>query len=393
MLDLEKVKGIFKERVNRFVCLVDVGGEIVSAYLPNPGRLWELLIPGTEVLLVRSLGGMDYIRESLKSRKHRYVLIATKRFGRWVLLHTHLTNRIVRDLIGSGRIEFLKGFKVVREEVDIGNRRIDFLLEGDGGRIYLEVKTCTLFGRRIAMFPDAVTKRGSDHVVELSHLVDRNTKSIVLFVIMNPAVDYFLPTYHIDREFAKNMLKFSDLVEFRAISIGFNECLKEVREVKEVRILWDHLRSVDFDKGVYLLVIELDRPKVIKVGALGELPFEKGFYVYVGSAFSGLKGRIGRHKNRNKKLRWHIDYLTSEAKRVDAIPIVTTEDIEEELAEKVSSIADDCILRFGASDSLLESHLFFFRENPIKNRDFVELVCYYRLDRILGDDLEDSRPF
>ena len=43
----------FTSRPNRFVveCLVDV--RTVRAYLPNPGRLWELFFPGAKLYLTR----------------------------------------------------------------------------------------------------------------------------------------------------------------------------------------------------------------------------------------------------------------------------------------------------------------------------------------------------
>jgi sugar fermentation stimulation protein A len=47
------IKGTFISRSNRFVirCAVEEG--ISDADLPNPGRLWELLLPGRIVYLVR----------------------------------------------------------------------------------------------------------------------------------------------------------------------------------------------------------------------------------------------------------------------------------------------------------------------------------------------------
>lgn len=47
----------------------------------------------------------------------------------------------------------------------------------------------------------------------------------------------------------------------------------------------------------------------IQVGALGKFRFPKGRYVYTGSAKRNLASRLARHKIREKKLRWHIDYL------------------------------------------------------------------------------------
>jgi Uri superfamily endonuclease len=56
-------------------------------------------------------------------------------------------------------------------------------------------------------------------------------------------------------------------------------------------------------------VIELVRARPVRVGALGTFVFPAGRYVYTGSALRNLEARIARHLSRDKRLRWHIDYL------------------------------------------------------------------------------------
>ena len=70
--------------------------------------------------------------------------------------------------------------------------------------------------------------------------------------------------------------------------------------------------------GVYQLRIRLLRPSRIRVGALGIHVFLAGWYVYTGSARSGLAQRIGRHLRHNKRKHWHIDYLLAVADEVEA---------------------------------------------------------------------------
>ncbi len=61
----------------------------------------------------------------------------------------------------------------------------------------------------------------------------------------------------------------------------------------------------------YQLFIEVSAPCEIAIGRLGIFAFAAGRYVYTGSARRGLEARIARHLRREKKLRWHIDYLLS----------------------------------------------------------------------------------
>jgi Uri superfamily endonuclease len=59
----------------------------------------------------------------------------------------------------------------------------------------------------------------------------------------------------------------------------------------------------------YQLLIEVARPLRLTIGRLGRFDFPAGRYVYTGSAVRGLDARIARHLRREKRLRWHIDYL------------------------------------------------------------------------------------
>ncbi len=66
------------------------------------------------------------------------------------------------------------------------------------------------------------------------------------------------------------------------------------------------------DSGLYVLLLELERPLALKVGALGRVAFPAGWYLYTGSARRGLSKRVARHLARKKAVRWHIDRLTTE---------------------------------------------------------------------------------
>lgn len=66
------------------------------------------------------------------------------------------------------------------------------------------------------------------------------------------------------------------------------------------------------EPGVYALFFWLDGPLNLAVGWLGVGWLVPGWYVYVGSARGpgGLAARVGRHLRVDKRLRWHVDYLT-----------------------------------------------------------------------------------
>jgi Uri superfamily endonuclease len=67
--------------------------------------------------------------------------------------------------------------------------------------------------------------------------------------------------------------------------------------------------SINLDHSLYTIYPELTENQFISVGKFGAFSFQKGIYVYVGSAKRNIKQRIERHKKTNKKFHWHFDYL------------------------------------------------------------------------------------
>jgi len=114
-------------------------------------------------------------------------------------------------------------------------------------------------------------------------------------------------------------------------------------------------------KGVYLLLLQLDRSQRISVGRSGVRRFARGFYAYVGSALNGLGPRVNRHFSRNKRRFWHIDYLLDKARIYDVVLIPVKDKLECALA---GALKEEllCIRRFGSSDCSCPGHLFFAAE-------------------------------
>lgn len=353
---------------------VETGGRLEEAYLPNPGRLWELLLPDTELLLSRDLSG----------GRLPYTVLACLKDGRWVLLHTHLTNKVVRALIDEGRIGFYADYRVTREEPACGRHRFDLLLEHvqTGDPYYLEIKSCTLFAGRVAMFPDAVTRRGAEHLYRLRELAAEGIKGGCLFAVMNPEADYFLPAYHIDGNFARAVTAVKNEVPLDAVALGFDPAFSEVETVKPLVVPLDFLTAELQDRGAYLLLIKLEAPKTLAVGSLGQIRFERGFYIYVGSAMKGLGQRIARHLRKKKRHRWHVDYLTAEAISITPVPIISGLRLECALAGSLRQIAGGTVKGFGSSDCRCEGHLFYYPQNPLHDPRFIKLIQDYRIRRL-----------
>lgn len=112
-------------------------------------------------------------------------------------------------------------------------------------------------------------------------------------------------------------------------------------------------------KGSYVLVLHVGQDRRLDVGKLGSFEFPAGYYLYFGSALNDLEGRIRRHLRREKKLHWHIDFLTAAATVVQVWWVA-----EEERSECVWAWAALAhpgvgvpVGRFGSSDCRCPAHL------------------------------------
>ena len=113
-------------------------------------------------------------------------------------------------------------------------------------------------------------------------------------------------------------------------------------------------------KGLYVLLVEIDKLYNIQVGRRWNCLFEEGYYAYVGSALGNLEKRVARHLSAQKKLHWHIDYLLNWSTVREVIYSETSQKkeclIAQALSEKLASKSG-----FGCSDCHCSSHLFFCR--------------------------------
>ena len=124
-------------------------------------------------------------------------------------------------------------------------------------------------------------------------------------------------------------------------------------------------------KGSYIVVIYLPENACIQIGALGEISFDKGHYLYIGSAMAKigpntLENRIRRHvsEHNNKKLFWHIDYLL--ANKISLVTMMylipTLLWLECIISKEISEVSDNHIKDFGSSDCFCPSHLYYFKD-------------------------------
>ena len=368
----EKVlTGRFVERPNRFVvhlAMDHLDGEVVPAHLPNPGRMWELLYPGVKFYVVH---------HPKAGAKTQYRVIGIERDGVPIMLDTNYSNDVAEYLIATKQIPGWEEWSAV------GNSRFDLFLTNDDGEAFLlEVKSCTLFSREGAMFPDAITERGRKHLLHLQALQSEGYHTGVLFLVQWERARWFLPDYHTDLEFAKTFAEVAGDLDWKAIALRWTEEFTMPTVIRECHYDANLLRREAEDRGDYLVVLQLPDAMDLEIGSKGVMHFEAGYYTYVGSAKANLTKRLERHKRKRKKLHWHLDYFRSHCEMIATVPIRSSADLECELAKAMKKLDTWEVPGFGSSDCDCNSHLFGTTYNPIHNEPFMLMVENFRMNRL-----------
>jgi sugar fermentation stimulation protein A len=184
-------------RYKRFLAdVVLPSGETVTAHCANPGSMIGLAAPGATVWLSRS----DNPKRKLG---HSWELVEVDLGSGTELVGINTTNpnTLAAEAIAAGLVPELTGYGSVRREVKYGkNSRVDFLLEEPGRPpCYLEIKNVHLMRQKgLAEFPDAVTKRGAKHLVELADMVAAGARSVMLFLVQIASAERFAVARDID---------------------------------------------------------------------------------------------------------------------------------------------------------------------------------------------------
>ncbi len=178
------IQGTFIRRDNRFRATVRVDGKEAWAHVPNSGRLHELFVPGTPVLLRPARS---------PQRRTAYDLLMVIVDGQLVSLDSRLPGRLFAEAARARTLAEFREYTHVREEVRMGRSRIDVLLEGPAGRCWVEAKSVTLVEDGTAYFPDAVTARGKRHMEDLAEAVAQGDRAAVVFIIQRADAQRFRP--------------------------------------------------------------------------------------------------------------------------------------------------------------------------------------------------------
>ena len=193
------VKGKLIKRYKRFFTDVKLDKEVVTAHCPNTGSMIGLLNEGYDV----------YLRPNNNpKRKLKYGLEIIKTRKNLVGVNTHMANRIAQHALENNLIKELKNSDLIKPEVFFNKEtRFDFLIEKNKQKSFVEVKNVTLFRNEdTAEFPDAVTSRGTKHLLTLIDAIKKGYKSYLLFLVQIQNMEKFKIAKDIDKEYYNNYL-------------------------------------------------------------------------------------------------------------------------------------------------------------------------------------------
>jgi Uri superfamily endonuclease len=130
--------------------------------------------------------------------------------------------------------------------------------------------------------------------------------------------------------------------------------------------------------GSYVLILQSFRRRCVKIGRLGDLAQQPGFYLYIGSALGpgGVAARVAHHQRLTKKPRWHLDHLRPGVEPVEVWYCCDTRPREQLWTHVINTLSGATVplAGFGASDTPDVSHLFFFASQPPVRAFFNQLT-------------------
>ena len=186
-----QIKGKLIKRYKRFFTDVQLDKEIVTAHCPNTGSMQGLLDSGNEVYLLPN---------NDPKRKLKYGLEIIKSRNNLVGVNTHMANKIAHHALKNNLIKELKDNETIKPEVFFNKEtRFDFFIEKNKQKSFIEVKNVTLFrNKETAEFPDAVTARGTKHLLTLIDAIKKGYKSYLLFLVQIQNMEKFKIAKDID---------------------------------------------------------------------------------------------------------------------------------------------------------------------------------------------------
>tara|TARA_A100001011_G_scaffold51410_1_gene49471 strand:+ start:1469 stop:2152 length:684 start_codon:yes stop_codon:yes gene_type:complete len=210
-------KGKFIKRYKRFFADIKLNNKIITVHCPNTGSMKGLLDKNNNAWIFDN---------NNPKRKLRYTLEILEVNKKLIGVNTHRANRIVEHGLKNNLIKDFIKFKNIKAEFKYDDEtRFDFLCD----KKIIEVKNVTfLTDDKTAKFPDAVTERGSKHLLKLIESVKKGYKPYVLFLTQIEGIKYFGIAKDIDKKYYENYL----IAKKAGVNFIAYNCVVNSKEIK-----------------------------------------------------------------------------------------------------------------------------------------------------------------
>ena len=219
------IKGKLIKRYKRFFVDIKVNNSVLTTHCPNTGSMMGLLDKGNDVWVTKN---------NDPKRKLKFTLEMIKVNKKLIGVNTHRANRIVEHALKNKLIKEFQLVKNITPEFKYSkDTRFDFLCDKN----IIEVKNVTLLRNKdLAEFPDAITTRGSKHLINLINSIKKNYKPYVLFLTQIQGISNFRIAKDIDDNYYRNykMAKKAG-VKFLAYRCALSS--KEIKIEKKINII------------------------------------------------------------------------------------------------------------------------------------------------------------
>jgi len=219
------IKGKLIKRYKRFFADIKVNNQTITAHCPNTGSMLGLLREDNEVWVTKN---------DNPNRKLKYTLEIIKVKKKLIGVNTHRANRIVEHGLKSKLINEFNKIKLIKPEFKFSkDTRFDFLCDNK----IIEVKNVTLTREnKMAEFPDAITARGTKHLIKLVNSIKKKYDPYVLFLTQIQDIEYFRIAKDIDRNYYENYIIAKKAgVNFLAYRCYLSS--KEIKIEKKIKII------------------------------------------------------------------------------------------------------------------------------------------------------------
>ena len=219
------IKGKFIKRYKRFFTDIKVNNSIETAHCPNTGSMLGLLDKDNDAWISKVDNPNRKLKFTLEMIKAKKLLIG---------INTHRANRIVEHGLKNKLIKEFQLTKNIKSEFKFSkDTRFDFLCD----KKILEVKNVTFTREHdIAEFPDAVTTRGTKHLIKLIDSISKNYEPYVLFLTQIQGINKFRIAKDIDNIYYQNYLRAKKAgVKFLAYRCHLSS--KEIKIEKKIKII------------------------------------------------------------------------------------------------------------------------------------------------------------